>query len=383
MSSKVSSHFYELLVLLLGPLVGGACSDDPCAGAIGTGGLTDQPGALVSFLGDPAYPDDFWTTATPEENNVDADLLARAVGRITCKKLEVHSFLLARHGRILFEQYGWKSGRNDWDPDKTPHQTLPNERHVLHSTTKSFISTLVGIAMDAGLIPGVDVLVVPYFPEYQPLPEPSPEKDKITLEDLLTMRSGLKWNDAETDDADFPDPALAVLSRPMVGTPGKTWGYSDGPADITAALLRKATGKTPLDYAGEKLFGPIGLTNVAWQASSNGTQFGGWGLELTPREMARFGELYRNRGLWQGEQIVSAEWTDLATTPHCAATGGGSYGYYFWPAVLPDIFATRGAYGQNIYIHRALDLVAVFTGDIPNDGVLDGLMRDFVIPAVK
>jgi hypothetical protein len=153
-SNAFSHYFGRFALLLLGSMVGGACSDDPCAGATGSGGLTSQPGAMVSYLGDPAYPDDFWTTSTPEESNVDANGLARAVGRIACTKTEVHSFLLARHGRILFEYYGWKSGRSAYDPDKTPHQTLPNERHVLHSTTKSFISTLVGIAMGDGLIRG-------------------------------------------------------------------------------------------------------------------------------------------------------------------------------------------------------------------------------------
>jgi CubicO group peptidase (beta-lactamase class C family) len=384
MSSSASTCRLGWCVLtLLGPLAGGACADDPCADA--TEGSTEQPGALQSYLGDPSFPDDFWKTSTPEESNVDAKGLARAVGKIACTKTEVHSFVLARHGRILFEHYGWKSGSSAYDPDKTPHQTLPNERHVLHSTTKSFVSTLVGIAMGDGLIPGVEAPVVPYFPEYQPLPEPSPDKDRMTLEDLLTMRSGLKWNDAETDDADFADPALAVLSRPMVGTPGVTWNYSDGPADVTAALLRKVTGQTPLDYAKQKLFGPLGVTNVAWQASSNGTSFGGWGLELTPRDMARFGELYRNRGQWNGQQIVPADWTDAATSPKCDA-GDAQYGYYFWIPNLPGFFCALGLEGQDIYISRELGLVAVFTANLSVSNASlssEDLLRDFVIPAIR
>jgi CubicO group peptidase (beta-lactamase class C family) len=216
MVSNASSRCFGLFVLLLlGPIAGGACSEDACADATGTGGLKAQPGALVSYLNDPAYGDDFWTTSTPEESNVDAALLARAVGRIACTKSEVHSFMLARHGRILFEQYGWRSGRNADDPDKTSHQALPNERHLVHSTTKSITSSLVGIAIRDGLIPGVDDLVVPHFPEYQPLPAPSPEKDGIRLEDLLTMRTGLESNDVEVDQS--PDPAKAMLSQPIVG----------------------------------------------------------------------------------------------------------------------------------------------------------------------
>jgi CubicO group peptidase (beta-lactamase class C family) len=177
-----------------------------------------------------------------------------------------------------------------------------------------------------------------------------------------------------------------MLSQPIVGTPGQVWSYSDGVADITAALLRKVTGKTPLEYANEKLFLPLGLSDVPWQAPANGTNFGGWGLALTPREMARFGELYRNRGLWNGEQIVPADWTDLATTPKCETPWNAQYGYYFWIPKLPGFFAATGAYGQNIYINRELGLVVVFTGDLSITGgnwFLEELLRDFVIPAVK
>ncbi len=389
MFSTAASRFFGLSAfLLLWLLAGGACTDDAdtCTDPeqAGTEGLTGQPGTLVSYLGDPAYPDDFWTTATPEESNVDAAAIAQALARIArAKKCEIHSFLLARHGRLIFEQYGWKSGSNADDPDKTPHQVVPNERHLVHSTTKSITSTLVGIAMRDGLISGVDDPVVPHFPEYQPLPAPSPDKDAMTLEDLLTMRSGLQ----DVDVTQSPDPARDMLSRPVVDTPvGTVWKYSDGVADIVAALLRKVTGETPLDYANEKLFGPLGLADVPWQASSNGTNRGGWGLDLTPREMARFGELYRNQGLWNAEQIVPADWTNTATSSKCDTPWDGQYGYLFWIPKLSGFFGTRGAYGQNIYVNRSFGLVAVFTADLPivtADRLLDSLMRDWVIPAVK
>jgi CubicO group peptidase (beta-lactamase class C family) len=356
----------------------------------GSGGTTGTAGALVSRLGDPAYPDDFWVATTPAESDVDVTALQKAVETIASSKLEIHAFLVARRGRMVFEQYGWTTGSNGDDPDKTSHQIEPDERHPVHSTTKSFLSTLVGMAIGDGLLPGVDDLVVPHFPEYQPLPEPSPDKDAITLADLLTMRSGLKFVGAVDDNASagWPDPAQVMLSRPVVDTPvGEVWNYSSGGSDVIAALLRKATGQTPLAYANEKLFGPLGLaSNVPWEASSNGTNHGGWGLALTPRELARFGELYRNRGLWKGRQIVPAEWTDVATSPKCQTPWNGQYGYHFWIPNLPGFFGTRGAYGQNIYVSRELGLVVVFTSDLPvstADGVLDSLMRTSVIPAVK
>ena len=348
---------------------------------------TPQPGTLVSYLGDPAYPDDFWTAADPAASDVNLAALKRAVETIASSKLEIHSFLVARHGRIVFEQYGWSSGSNPDDPNRTPHQVVPTERYPLNSTTKSFVATLVGIAIGEGLLPGVHDLVVPHFPEYQPLPAPSPDKDAITLEDLLTMRSGLQYTTADDEIVcGAPDPAQAMLSRPVVDTPvGTVWNYSSGGSDVIAALIRKVAGETPLAYADRKLFGPLGLDNVVWQASANGTNHGGWGIELTSREMARFGELYRNRGLWNGRQIVPADWTDVATSAKCTTPWNGQYGYHFWIPDLPGFFGTRGAYGRNIYVSRELGLVVVLTSDLPTgsaDVVLDGLMRTFVIPAV-
>ena len=411
LSTARSRSLLLTALIILGLIAGATCAngwagnsssamDGGAGGATATGGATgaqggtgeskNQPGALVSYLGDPSYPDDFWKTATPEESAVDKAGLAQALERIASAQLEIHSFLLIRNGRIVLEQYGWKTGRNADDPDKTSHQVVPNERHLMHSTTKSITSTLVGTALRDGLIAGLDDLVVPHFPEYQPLPEPSADKNSITLEDLLTMRSGLQYTEGADDQAvffDTPDPARVMLSRPVVDTPvGEVWNYSSGGSDIIAALLRKVTGKTPLDYANKQLFGPLGLVDVSWKAAGNGTNHGGWGLALTPREMARFGELYRNHGLWNGRQIVPADWTNIATSSHCQTPWNGDYGYHFWIPDLPGFFGTRGAYGQNIYVSRERGLVVVFTADLPiesADQLLDSLMRDLVIPAVK
>lgn len=347
-----------------------------------------QPGAVVSLLGDPAYPDDFWTTTTPEQAQIDAAGIASAVERIAKNKWEIHSLVVARHGKLVFEYYGWKSGKNADDPDKSPHQVVPTERHPMHSTTKSVSSTLIGIAISEGLIPGGELLVAPYFPEYQPLPEPSADKDSIKLADVLTMRSGLKWTEGNPDYAilDEADPARAMLGRPSVAAPGTLWNYSTGGSEILSAILRKATGKAPLAYANEKLFGPIGLKNVEWEAAANGTNHGGYGLHFSGREMARFGELYRNRGIWNGVQVVPSEWTDAATAVRCTTPWNGQYGYHFWIPNLPGVFGTRGAYGQDMYVSRELGLVVAFTADLPVDSAdtrLDGLMREFILPAVK
>jgi len=349
-----------------------------------------EPGAMLSFLGNASYPDDFWTTATPEESQIDATGIAATLNEIANSRYEIHSLIVARRGRLVFEYYGWKTGSNGDDPDKSQHQALPTEGHLVHSTTKSVTSSLIGIAIDEGLLAGVTDKAAPHFPEYQPFIEPSADKDAITIEDLLTMRSGLQYSEGADDEPVFfatDDPAKVMLSRPVVDTPrGTVWNYSSGGCDILTALLRKVTGKVPAEYAKEKLFGPIGVTNVAWQAAGNGTNFGGWGLSLTPRAMARFGELYRNNGVWQGKQVVPASWATTATTAHCSTPWNGDYGYLFWIPAITGFFGTRGAYGQNIYVNRALELVVVFTSDLPvssADMTLDSLVSQYLLPAMK
>jgi CubicO group peptidase (beta-lactamase class C family) len=347
---------------------------------------------MRDFKGDPAYPDSYWGTATPGEARIDTAGLDAAVARIAEKGWEIHGMVVARNGKIVFERYGWKTGQNADDPDKSQHQVLPNERHLMHSTTKSITSALVGIALHEGLIPGgIEARAVSFFPEWQPLPDASPEKDSIRIVDLLTMRSGLRYQEGTDDQAIFfepQSPAHAYLSRPVVGRPvGTKWNYSSAGSGVLAAILKKVTGKSPKRYAEEKLFTPLGIADPPWAAGKDGIQHGGWGLELTTREMARFGELYRLEGKWNGRQVVPAEWVAESTKAHSETPWNGQYGYQWWlPKRLPECFATRGAYGQDTYVCPKLGLVVAFTSDMKisaADANLDGLMAEIILPAVK
>jgi CubicO group peptidase (beta-lactamase class C family) len=376
------------LVVVLGFVV--ACSGSEgdgapggAGGSAGTSGMPGGVGTLVDFLGDPAYPDDFWEPVTFEESGMDPAMIDNAVGRIAASTMEVHSFLVAHRGRLVVERYGWSLGAHPQDPME-PHQVLPTEPHRLASSTKSFLSALIGIAIEDGVIPGVDQKAVDWFFDYEDL-NPSPEKEDITLEDLLTMRSGLEGS-VQDDSTLTADPARTMLSRPIVETPGEVWNYTNGNSDILAAILREATGQTPLEYAEERLFGPLGIPTPAWEAAENGTQYGGFGLSLTSRQMLRFGEMYRNSGSFLDAQVVPAAWTDESTTPRCATPWGGEYAYHFWVPTTPTgFFNTLGARGQVIYVSRELELVIVFTADLPDETAnseFQVMIRGFIAPAV-
>jgi CubicO group peptidase (beta-lactamase class C family) len=378
------------LVVVLGLAIGcsgsggdGAPGSGGAGGSAGAAGMPGGVGKLVDFLGNPAYPDDFWEPVTFEESGVDPTMIDNVVGRIAATPMEVHSFLVAHRGRLVVERYGWTLGADPYDPSE-PHQILPNEPHRLASSTKSFLSALVGIALEDGSLTGLGQKALDSFPDLED-PNPSADKAAITLEDLLTMRSGLEGGVAD-DSTLTPDPAVTMLSRPMVAEPGETWNYTNGNSDIIAAMLRAATGQTPLEFADERLFGPLGIPTPEWDAAENGTQYGGFGLSLTSRDMLRFGEMYRNAGAFLGAQVVPAAWTDESTTARCPTPWGGEYAYHFWVPTTPTgFFNTLGARGQVIYVNRELELVIVFTADLPDEtanGEYQTMIRGFIVPAV-
>ena len=361
-----------------GMSLGGSANSAGAAGA-----SAGSPGSLRDFLGDPIYPDSFWKPASFAESKIDPAPLEQALRVIEKSGWEIHSFLIAKRGRLVFERYGWNSGTNPADAT-IPHQVVPNEHQRQFSTTKSFLSALVGVALAEGAFNGLKVRAADSFPDYAML-YPSTEKSSITLEDLLTMRSGLEW--VEGDDSTFfkADPARSMFSRSVVDTPvGTVWNYSSGGANIIAEMLRVATGQTPYAYANEKLFGPIGIEPPTWDAGANGTNYGGFGLWLTAREMARFGELFRNSGSWQGKAVIPSAWTDESTAPRCTTSWGGQYGYLWWIPNLDGFFNALGSFGQMIYVNRQRGLVIVFTAYMQNEVAknnLEQLIRDYVLPA--
>jgi len=364
----------------------GGAGQSAVGGSVSVAGGPATAGALRDFLGDPNFVDSFWQPAGVGESKIDPAPLEQALRLIESSGWEIHSFLVAKKGRLVFERYGWNTGENPADPNKLPHQVLPSERQLQFSTTKSFLSALVGIAIGEGAISGLSAHAADSFADYAML-DPSADKSSITLENLLTMRSGLEFDEGDQSTFGTPDPARAMLSRRVIDLPvGTIWNYSSGGANIVAEMLRVATGKTPLEYGNDKLFGPLGIASPPWDAGQSGTNFGGFGLSLSAREMARFGELFRNSGNWQGKAIVPSTWTDESTAPRCSTLWGGRYGYLWWVPDLPGFFNALGSFGQMIYVSRERGLVIVFTAYMQNDVAknnLERLVRDYVLPATQ
>ncbi len=308
-----------------------------------------------------------WQISTPEEEGLDPAPLAAMLVAIDEHNPGLHSVLVVRNGHIVTEAY---YGAYDWD-----------RRHELYSCTKSFVATLIGIAIDQGRIAGLDQPVLSYFPEESSV---DPRKEAMTLEDLLTMTSGLDWPEGDPIYRAMYQSAgwvRFVLGRPMVAAPGEIFNYSSGASHVLSAIVQQATGTPTLRFAQENLFGPLGI-NAEWHTDAQGIPIGGWGLQLTPRDMARLGLLYLNEGVWEGQRIVSAEWVRTATSKHVDTGGDLGYGYQWWTYPTHGAYAALGRDGQMIFVWPEERIVVAFTGATQGHDAEFALIEEYILPAV-
>jgi CubicO group peptidase (beta-lactamase class C family) len=300
---------------------------------------------------------------------MDPVLLAQMFEAIETRSLDVHGVVIVRNGYIVAETY--------YAP------FTQDTRHMLYSVTKSFTSALVGIAIGEGYIEGVDQHVLDFFPD-RTFANVDARKEAMTLEHLLTMQAGLDWEEgmpAYTAMYQSGDWVGYVLDAPMVTKPGEQFVYCSGCSHVLSAIVHKATGMSSLDYALSRLFKPLGIDTVSWETDNDGIRAGGWGLDLTPRDMAKFGYLYLNNGNWDGQQVVPADWVATSVEKHVGTGDGGGYGYQWWTYPPLDAYTAIGRDSQLIFVIPDQDLVAVFTADISDTNVLFELIEDYVAPA--
>ena len=302
---------------------------------------------------------------------MDGGTLDAALDEAARRHLSLHSLLVIRHGSIVQEKYfaGYTVGAV----------------HDLFSCTKSFTSALMGIAIDKGYVADISRPVLGFFPEH-PFAAADSRKRALTVRNLLTMSSGLGWVEADETYQSLEvlpggDWVSYILDLPMVTEPGKRFAYSSGDSYILAAIIQRSSGKNLYDFARESLFGPLGISDPRWEKDPKGLPIGGWGLQLSPRDMAKLGYLYLHTGLWEGKQVVPAAWVRESTLPQIQADDGWSYGYQWRVDTEVPFFAALGRYGQCIFVVPKLDLVVVFTAHIDSNDPERDLLKNYIIPA--
>jgi CubicO group peptidase (beta-lactamase class C family) len=333
--------------------------------------------ATPPTCGAPAAMSDGWSVAAPANEGLNPNLICNiGVSLEETQGADPNGVVVVRHGTLVYEHY-FAGGD-------------ANSVHGVASVTKSVVALLVGIAFDRGWLKSVDDRALSYLPGDAGLQ--SQEKDGITLRDLLTMTSGLKWPELAVSYSDpsnierrmnvASDPYRFVLAQPLSAAPGTGWNYNSGGVELLGDILIKVSHQ-PLDkFAQQVIFDPLGIRNWAWLRSSNGKLGASWGLTLRPRDLAKIGQLVLNHGAWNGQQIVSAQWINAMIAPQVprpsswpsGAYEAYSYGYLWWLGQL----ATRdrnvgwvagvGWGGQRLYVVPSLDLVVVVAASNYNFG---------------
>jgi CubicO group peptidase (beta-lactamase class C family) len=324
-----------------------------------------------------------WKSSSAQEQGIDPVLLGRTYARADSVRY-LNSLLVVRNGYLVSEQYfhGYSS------------QSLMQVRSV----TKSVTSILIGIASERGL--GINDRLGGLLPGRLGVPGDSVAAS-ITVEDLLTMRSGFQWN----EDSTLPvflhstDPVAFMLGLPFSDPPGQRFHYNTGSAHLLSPVLQLFTGMTELDFAQERVFKSLGITTVGWQRDPTGYYYGSVGLLLKPRDMARLGVLMMNIGSYNGIQVIAPSWVQTSLSAHVQLSGTWgpltnlTYGYLWWGGTMDGHRVTfaEGYGGQFVMMVADLNLLIVTAAEwnLPasdasstEDAILDIMAHD-LLPAVS
>lgn len=280
--------------------------------------------------------------STPEAEGVQSAAITALFDSLTAlPKTEIHSVMVLRHGKVIAETY--------------PAPFAPEYRHTMYSCSKTFVAAAVGLAIADNRLRLTD-RVATFFPELLP-DSVSPALANMTVRHLLTMTSGITpdWN-MRSLCADW---IRTYLSKP-VREPGQQFDYDSICTYLLSAIVQRVTGMPLLDYLKQRIFTPMNITEVAWEVSPEGYNTGGWGLHIQPESLAKFGLLLLHKGVWQGKQLLPAEWVEQMTTKQME-TGGDGYGYQTWLCEYPGATRADGALGQYILMIPDKDMVVVLT----------------------
>jgi|SRR5579872_3652940 len=357
--------------------------------------LTLLLASILLRAGQTASP---WIVADPSYVNLlpaPLDTMERAVQSGEFKKIT--SVLIARHGKLAYERYF-----NGFDAS-----SLMDTR----SASKTVAGILIGIAIDQGLLGGVQVPVMPFFRDKQTVQNPDPRKEKITVEDLLTMSSLLECDDENSYSRgneermyliedwlkftlDLPIKGFAPwMTKPKDSPYGRSFSYCTAGVFVLGRVLDRATHTRVEQFAQQNLFAPLGIEKAEWPFSPMGEAQTGGGLRLASRDFLKIGQLYANGGSWNGKRIVSENWVKESIRPHVQADENVGYGYLWW---LKGFGASRkksaaycmlGNGGNKVAVFPALDMVVVITSNNYNTRGMheqtDRLLNEYILPSVQ
>ena len=343
---------------------------------------------------------------------MDSGIIAKGIKQIFCGKFnEIHSMLIYKDNHLVVEEY-FAGYKYQWDAPNYQGEFVQWDREMLHpimSCAKSYTSALIGIAIKKGFIKSVNQSIFDYLPDHQQFK--SGGKENITIEHLLTMTSGLAWNEwgaahgTSANDIDriyfecSDDPITCVLERELLYTPGEVFNYNGGGIIILGEIINNASGLTVEEFAKTYLFKQLGINSSQWYQFNNGVYAIEGSLSLRPRDMLKFGILYLQNGIWQGKEVLSKEWINKSSNLYknnngikipIEDSGKNGYGYTWWITTHKlkgekiNMYRANGWGGQTIMVFPDVKMVVVFTsGNFPRESKLFKLVNNYVLPAIN
>ncbi|MBO0867341.1 MAG: serine hydrolase [Micromonosporaceae bacterium] len=282
----------------------------------------------------------------------------------------VHAVVVVRDGSTLLEHYGTGADFS-WGTSLGVVTFGPGTLHDIRSVTKSLTALVYGIALGEGRVPEPDQPLLRHFPAYPDLAA-DPERARLTVGHALTMSLGIQWREdlpynspanSEIAMEMAPDRYRYILEQPIVAPPGTRWAYCGGATALLGRLISEGTGRPLPEYARQKLFAPLGIDSFEWMAGRDGAASAASGLRLTPRDLARVGELVLAHGGWDGREVVPAGWLRRMLEPRLPNDWGSQYGYQWFlgESAGRRWVAGMGNGGQRLFVVPELDLVVAIT----------------------
>lgn len=296
--------------------------------------------------------------STPEKEGISSAAIQQFLDSFDRSKHELHSVMIVRHGKVISEAW--------WSPYSA------DKKHTMYSVSKSWTSTAVGFAIDEKLF-GLDDKVIDIFPEHKDLSQNKFITD-LTVRSLLTMSAGHKVEPLRGVVAATDDWIKGFLSAPIENKPGTKFLYNTLATYMLSAIVQKKSGQKVIDYLQSRLLQPLGIKDIDWETDPKGINTGGWGIRVHTEDMAKLGQLYLQKGKWQGKQLISENWVNMATSKQIEQDPSASqakkdssdwlqgYGFQFWRC-RNNGFRADGAYGQYIVVLPEKDAVVVITSE--------------------
>ena len=377
-----------------------------CGG--GGGGGSSAPPASPASANDPdpvweysapADLSDGWAVSTLQDEGITASNITELMTRIVEDDLGVDGIAIARNGRLVLDELV----RTELADNDTEAGNSNINLHAVYSVTKSVNATMVGIAIDQGHV-SLENRVLDVFEQYVPVDNPDERKAQINLENFLTMRHGLEWDELSVPYSDPGNPLNAavqnctdyvecLLDLPMIADPGSVFAYSTHVSLALGAMVEQLSNSSYQDYIRDNLFEPLGIATYHWAPlTPTGRTPTGSGLYMTTRDMTKLGQLYLNGGSWNDTQVVSEDWISEASSQHVELAPGNylrGYGYQWWTYDFTgrSSYAAVGFGGQYVIVIPDERLVVTFTSQNygPNDDIAlpQALLVEYIIPALR